>query len=606
MPKTKKIPNKRFQKKFKKDTFDVGINMKEANIIVLNSQENIARAKRAGNLQLAEELAGDLLRSFEARAIAVQTVVSNKGIRSPGLSKESLNTNVKYLEMIDHLLEIIENPAEYKATPLDRIYIPKPDGTKRPLSIPSYLDRCLQALYKLAIEPITEEMADMSSYGFRPIRNVSWAVARTQNLLSNPIAKYEYIVELDIQGCFDNIDQTFLSHVTPIIPKTILWQWFQCGYVDRDNRELYETDRGVPQGGVISPTFANLALDGLEKYVKDEVLKAKTGSIGAAFCRYADDMIFATTTYNNAVIALAAVKEFLAIRGLKVKEAKTRIVDMSIPNSNFDFLGFNFKKVYRRNRKRLVVRTGIPLKAIRKLKEKIRNLTRKPLLFHIYIDKTNDIVRGWANAYRIAHNSMYVYRGLRYWLWKQAYKKAYKFTKQKFDKANHTEIHERVMSNYFTNYKSYKTWPQVRDKNGVLHILMDISETSYVNAVFTNKAANPYIMEDRDTIDKVNLSLKRTWKEVVLEKSSACCGLCGRRIDINFIPYELHHILPKRFGGTDRPSNMVVLCKVPCHLEVSTAVRTRNVYDIFKFVASGVLEIPEEYLNNIIENPTSE
>lgn len=592
---------KKSRQKFRKEPFNIGLDMRESNLYVLNTQEKIARAKRAGNICLAEELAKELVQSLEARAIAVQTVVSNKGIRSPGLSKESLNTNEQYLEMADRLLEVVEDPTRYKATPLDRIYIPKPDGTKRPLSIPSYLDRCLQALFKLAIEPVTEEMADMSSYGFRPIRNVSWAVGRTQILLSNPLAKYRFVVEIDIQGCFDNIDQTFLSHVTPIIPKTILWEWFKCGYIDRENRELYETDRGVPQGGIISPIFANLALDGLEKYVRDKVVSAKTGSIGVAFCRYADDMIFTTTTYNNALIALEAVKEFLAIRGLQVKEAKTRIVDMSLPNSNFDFLGFNFKKIYRRNRKRLVVSIGIPLKATRKFREKIRDLTRKPMLFHVYIDKLNSIIRGWANAYRFAHNSMYVYRGLRYWVWKQTYKKAYKFTKQRFDKANHTEIHKRVMDSYFPRHGSYDTWPQVRDKSGKLHVLADISEIKYINPVFTNSAANPFILEDREIIDKVHLSLKRSWKEVVLERTCACCGLCGRRIDMNFIPYELHHILPKRFGGTDRPNNMIVLCKTPCHVEVSAAVTSRNVDDISKFISCGVLDIPQDYLNDLIE-----
>jgi len=580
--------------------------MREANLYVLNTQEKIARAKRAGNIRLAEELADKLVQSLEARAIAVQTVVSNKGIKSPGLSKESLNTNEQYFDMINRLLEIVEDPRKYKATPLDRIYIPKPDGSKRPLSIPSYLDRCLQALYKLAIEPVTEEMADMSSYGFRPIRNVSWAVGKTQILLSNPLAKYKFVVEIDIQGCFDNIDQTFLSFVTPIIPRTILWEWFKCGYIDRQNKELFETDRGVPQGRIISPIFANLALDGLEKHVKERIIKAKTGSIGVAFCRYADDMIFTTTTYNNALLTLEAVKEFLNIRGLKVKEAKTRIVDMSEPNSNFDFLGFNFKKIYRRNRKRLVVSIGIPLKATRKLRGKIRELTRQRMLFHIYIDKLNSIIRGWANAYRFAHNSPYVYRGLRYWIWKQTYKKAYKFTKIRFDKANHTEIHKKVMNSYFSNYKTYNTWPQIKDNTGKLHILTDISDIKYVNPVFTNSAANPFILEDRVIIDKVHLTLKRSWKEVILERTCACCGLCGRRIDMNFIPYELHHILPKRFGGTDKPNNMIVLCKTPCHLEVSTAVRSRNVNDISKFIQCGILDIPQDYLNDLIELSRSE
>jgi len=600
--KKNKKPEIRRPSNFKKEVFDIGIDMKAAHIEVLNAQECIARAKRDNNIALAEELGLELVKSVEARAIAVQTVVSNKGIRSPGLSKESLCTKDDYLEMLQKLETIILNPKGYSATPLDRIYIPKPDGSKRPLSIPSYTDRCLQALFKLAVEPISEEMADMSSYGFRPIRNVSWAVARTLNLIQNPLAKYNYVVEVDIKGCFDNIDQTFLSNLVPVIPKTILWQWLSCGYFERGNEELYPTYLGVPQGGIISPLFCNLTLDGLETHLIQSIKLAKTGSQGAALCRYADDMVCTTTTEQNAQIALKAIKEFLQMRGLEIKEAKTRIVAINEPNNSFDFLGYNFRKIYRKNRKRLVARIGIPLKAVRNLKKKIKTLTTNPMALHNYIDKVNDVLRGWAQAYRYAHNSMYIYRTLRYWSWKQYYKKTYKMVKNKYDKANHTEIHERVMNQYFSEYQSYKTWPTIYDSKGKAHVLFDIASTSYVNPVYTNRAANPYILEDRELIDSVNLKLKRTWREAVLERSMACCGLCSRRLDLNYVPYELHHILPRRFGGKDNIKNMIPLCKVPCHQSVSNAILKKDVKEIFKFIEIGVLDVPTDYLTNLLDD----
>lgn len=118
---------------------------------------------------MAENLAQEIVLSEYGRAVAVRTVASNKGARSPGLSKESFRTNRNSVRMMATLEEIVVDPKKYKATPFSRISIPKKDGSPRPLSIPSYTDRCFQALYKFAIEPMAEEVADISSYGFRPL-----------------------------------------------------------------------------------------------------------------------------------------------------------------------------------------------------------------------------------------------------------------------------------------------------------------------------------------------------------------------------------------------------------------------------------------------------
>ncbi len=580
-----------------REKFDLGYDMKEVHLWVLNKQEEIARAKRAGDLVLAEELGKELVVSDYGRAAAVQHVASNKGARSEGLSEKDFRTNQDYADMMETLLNIAVSPETYKSTPLDRIYIPKKDGRERPLSIPSYTDRCLQALYKLALEPISEEVADVSSYGFRPIRGISWAVGRTLNAIANPLTKYGFVVEVDIMGCFDNISHDFLTQIVPVVPKEILKEWLKCGYMERNNDKVYETNDGVPQGGILSPLLANLTLDGLEDHIRKRILLAQTGSKGSCFCRYADDMIVLTTTLQNANIALEAIKEFLAIRGLQVKDAKTRI--RNIYESSFEFLGFQFSLIYRRNRKRKVARIGIPLSAIRNFRSKIKDNITGSLLQHEKIDICNGIIRGWAYNYRFAHNCMYVFRSLRYWLWKQYYSSCYKVIQNRFDKANHKEIHERVMAQFFAPYKSYTTWPLLYDKNGKVHILFDITSIEYTPAVFTNKARNAFIYEDKSILDTYSLMSKTRFNKVIMERWFGCCALCRKRLDLNPIPYELHHILPKRFGGSDTPNNLAPLCKSPCHKQVSTAIQRRDVPALLEFIDLGVLSLPIDYLSTL-------
>nr|YP_009185223.1 putative reverse transcriptase, intron maturase and HNH endonuclease [Bracteacoccus giganteus]ALO63563.1 putative reverse transcriptase, intron maturase and HNH endonuclease [Bracteacoccus giganteus] len=594
---------KHTKKKFTREKFDIGIDMKEAQLWLLNQQEEIARAKRAGELSKAEQIASALVKNEKAQAVAVQIVATNTGARSPGLSKAKFCTNEDYLNMVDKLSEIVNDPNGYKAIPLDRLYIAKKDGRKRPLSIPSYTDRCLQALYKLALEPIAEEMSDLSSYGFRPIRSTSWAVGRVLNLLANSLANYSFVVEIDILGCFDNIDHTFLMQFVPVIPKKILWEWLSCGYVERDdNKEVHETLRGVPQGGILSPLLSNLTLDGLEDHIRKRIAESPSKSKGAGFCRYADDMVCFTTTRENADTAVEAIKEFLVARGLEIKEAKSRITNVN--SESFEFLGYKFSKVYRHNRKRKSAHISIPLSAIRRFKSKVRSLTkaRSKKMLHTIINEVNMIIRGWAGYYKYSHDSFYVFKSLRHWLWVQIYNCAFSITKHRFDKANMGKIHEEVKNKFFSKYENFESWPVVYDEKGIPHPLFDILKVSFVVPTFSNSARNAYITEDREILDRVTLRMKPTWRDVVMDKWLGCCGLCRKRLDINYVPYELHHILPRRFGGKDQPSNIVPLCKSPCHNQVSSAISSKDVENILQFMALGILEVPPDFIEKLISD----
>jgi retron-type reverse transcriptase len=189
----------------------------------------------------------------------------------------------------------VKHPHKYKATPLSRIYLPKPKGGLRPLSIPTYVDRAIQTLYKFVLEPFHEETADTHSFGFRPLRSPGWAVKDI--LLTFWRSPPELVISIDIKKCFDNISHNFiLSNVTyfklpsnpeismQLIPNPIITSWLTSGYVDlkgqkNEPHKIMPTIIGVPQGGTISPLISNMVFNGLESALKDEIRKPYTRNL---------------------------------------------------------------------------------------------------------------------------------------------------------------------------------------------------------------------------------------------------------------------------------------------------------------------------------------
>jgi RNA-directed DNA polymerase len=343
------------------------------------------KKKRYGQVKYLQHI---LVTSFDAKALAVKRVTSNKGKRTAGVDNVKWTTSGAKFKAILSLKR-----KGYKPKPLKRVYIDKSNGKKRPLGIPTMRDRAMQALYLMALEPVTETTADGNSYGFRRTRSTADAIDALHRILSKKCSP-EWILEGDIKGCFDHISHKWLRDNVQIDSK-VLTKWLKCGVIF--NRTFSHTKEGTPQGGIISPTLANATLDGMEKSVKEKYRNRLRN--GKLYCpkvnliRYADD--FVVTADNREILEeiKTLLTEFLAKRGLTLSEEKTLITHVS---DGFDFLGFNIRKY---NGKLLIKPSK---KSQKKIVEKLHEVifSNKATSQGVLIELLNPVVTGWGNYFR--------------------------------------------------------------------------------------------------------------------------------------------------------------------------------------------------------------
>lgn len=347
----------------------------------------IAKAVQDGRWGKVQALQRLLTRSHSGKMLAVKRVTENRGKRTPGVDGKVWKPSAaRWNGMLSM------RHRGYCAMPLRRIYIPKRNGKKRPLGIPCMRDRAMQALWKLALEPVAETLADPNSYGFRPERSTADAIEQCFKVFARPNPT-EWILEGDIRGCFDNISHSWLLKHIPM-DKAILRQWLEAGYVDEGS--LFETRAGTPQGGIISPIIANMTLDGLEAAVYASAggseyarRKAKLNVI-----RYADD--FVVTGASKDVLesmVLPVVRRFMAERGLELSEEKTRITHLT---DGFDFLGQNVRPYGGK----LLIKPA--RKSIKSLLGKVREIIKgnTSSTQELLIRQLNPVIRGWAMYHR--------------------------------------------------------------------------------------------------------------------------------------------------------------------------------------------------------------
>lgn len=332
---------------------------------------------------------------------AWQQVKQNGGVGGvDGISIEDVQAygEEKFLEEIEQELK----EGRYRPLPVMRVYIPKKDGGKRPLGIPILKDRVVQAAAKIVIEPIFEADFKETSYGFRPKRNAHMALDKIKDLSNQG---YRWILDADIKGYFDSINHDKLMKLVEmrISDRRILKlirNWLKTGVMEEGDHK--DSERGSPQGGVISPLLSNIYLNYL-----DTVWERQYSRFGT-LVRYADDFVILCKQQWEAQVAKKAVEGIFQRLELTLHPGKTRIVNNWVGKPGYDFLGFHHKRVMRERKDgsiRAVSVRWASKKSMNKMREKIQNvLAAKANLQNSLDDMVrfmNPILRGFKTYYGI-------------------------------------------------------------------------------------------------------------------------------------------------------------------------------------------------------------
>jgi RNA-directed DNA polymerase len=309
-----------------------GFNWKKFQKTLFRLQKRVYKAVSVGNKRLARSLQKLILKSQSARLLAIRQVTQlNAGKKTAGIDGKASLTFEERLALAD---TIGLHHTNWKHEKLREIPIPKKDGTTRMLKVPTIADRAWQCLAKCALEPAHEATFHARSYGFRTGRSAHDAQKYLFNNLNGRVNGInKRVIELDIEKCFDRINHSVIMDnlIAPVGLKLGIFRCLKAG------TNIGFPDQGTPQGGVVSPLLANIALNGIEKI---HHYKDKWGDSYEPSIRYADDMVIILRPEDDADDILNRICEFLAQRGMKVSERKTKL---TATKDGFDFLGWHFK-----------------------------------------------------------------------------------------------------------------------------------------------------------------------------------------------------------------------------------------------------------------------
>jgi len=599
-----------------------------------------------------------IVNSLFFRIAAIDKLSKAKGSNTPGIDNILITSRKEdedlYINLVQWLKDIIKNPKSYKAIPVKRVWITKSNGKLRALGIPSLKDRALQHLINLILEPLVESTSDINNYGFRRNRSAKNAIGliraqlRTKdeakniknmsesnklNNLSTLLPECKVILDADIKGFFDNINHAWLLENVFISNKylSIIDSWLTSGAIDKG--VFIKTDKGTPQGGIISPTLANFTLNGLEKTVLDSILpltkskerrlvvklkdNSKTRIASNLACiRYADDfVVFAKSKYLMENYIVPSINAFMKVRGLELNAEKTKIIRLTDPNTELNFLGYTFKYQQKWKIKQGVFWTdhaasrGIALYPnkdktlgiISKLKEIFK--ASQNLDAYNLIAKLNPVIRGWANYFNIGNSSRYrdtVRNALYHLVWKWAHHKHRSWGKKQIAATYFLDpIYDKIDKSKIVGYNKFKRtkWTfhgKVNEKSrynpetfkkiylvNITTVSQLISSKFYIipKNIEHVHAYHPDYNKLLDFNANANfkaMGIDSSFRDKLLKKQNYLCDHCGLSLHSFIIDSDryigenlhIHHKNPIIKGGATNNINNMALIHVWCHKDL--------------------------------------
>jgi len=542
-------------------------------------QLNIIEAWKDGDQSKVYKLQEELFYSFAGRAIAVRRVSTGHSETAGTDGISMVNSWDKYQAIVD-MKTTTDTLKTYKADPIRRIWIPKGENEKRPLGIPTVRDRCMQALVLLTLDPIVEINSDVHSYGFRRGRSSDHAIRRIRHILDKE-TRPRYVWDADIAKCFDSISHEFLmKEITRLLSvqmHPLINGWLKAEIKEVGKKSIWPK-AGTPQGGVISPILANIALNGLEECVRGSrighypirLAGPKKGRkldfvhlTGIWVVRYADDFIITCSDRDRLEKEIIPkVTNFMMLRGLSISDRKSKIVDLKL--TGFKFLGWDINVRPRDQRhnnpstSKNVLLMKPSAQGLKRIKDEVKaEFSNAGRPIEGIVRSLNPKLRGWTNYYRSSYHSRDAFSELGAHIYQ---------TWLRWAKRRHPRRPTRWLVDNYISHSDKSKW--VIGAPGGATVFRP-QEVQQLRVSQLRVGTNFYEDKDYYTSEGKNLLVSEYRKKVYTYHGWKCAA-CGQSLGNGKETIELHHIIPEKDGGDWNLKNIVPLHRV-CHVGITNA-----------------------------------